>query len=77
VGFETGNVSSSVAHASSSTEAICTMMLHRTGSLSALKISVVGCGDTASIVMMFPGLYGSAGHVSRRQNIFNLIETIT
>src|ERR1700683_4574984 len=50
-------------HASSSTCAICTMMFHRTGSLSALKISVGGCGGMSSMVMMFPGQRGFAGHV--------------
>src|SRR4029077_5777907 len=52
-GLETGRVSSSVMQASSSTAAICMMMLHRTGSLRALKISVGGC-DVASMVMV-PG----------------------
>src|SRR5580692_3143663 len=60
VGLDTGSVSSSVMHASSSTDAICTMMFHRTGSLSALKISVGGCGGMSSMVMMFPGQRESA-----------------
>jgi hypothetical protein len=39
------------------------MMLHRTGSLRALKISVWGCCDVSSMVMRFPVRRGSAGHV--------------
>jgi hypothetical protein len=50
-------------HASSSTEAICTMMFHRTGSLSALKISVGGWGDMASMGMKFLARFRSAHHL--------------
>ena len=48
--MDTVSVSSSVTHASLSTAAICMMMLHRTGSLRALKISVGGW-NVASMVM--------------------------
>src|ERR1700730_17989207 len=71
VGLETGSVSSSVMHASSSTEAICAMMLHRTGSLRALKISVGGCADMASLVMKFLTLYRSARHVATAEYFHN------
>src|SRR4029077_14406874 len=54
-GLETGRVSSSVMQASSSTAAICTMMLHRTGSLRALKISVGGCAVASMVMGSWPG----------------------
>src|ERR1700722_14408877 len=64
VGFETGSVSSSVMHASSYTEGVCTMVLHRTGSARALKISVGGYDGISSMITIFPVLRSSASHVS-------------